>query len=181
MKSPSTSLPRAASASIPILLRSTWRKRRSPCCVTRQQTARASSSSAAAATRCSRATPGRDRGDQRGRPLQKVLPQLLLRDEVGRRPRLRHDRQERCARLRGHGENADRLYPQLHGAGLNKICGPCRKKHLKCSKQFDKINSQRVAFLRKSGCRNAARFFTAKGGRGQLHSQIVQQRCVSPD
>lgn len=28
---------------------------------------------------------GRDRGDQRGRPLQKVLPQLLLRDEVGRR------------------------------------------------------------------------------------------------
>ena len=42
---------------------------------------------------------GRDRGDQRGRPLQKVLPQLLLRDEVGRRARLRHDCQERCARL----------------------------------------------------------------------------------
>lgn len=71
---------------------------------------------------------GRDRGDQRGRPLQKVLPQLLLRDEVGRRPRLRHDRQERCARLRGHGENADRLYPQLHGAGLNKNLWPVPQK-----------------------------------------------------
>ena len=53
---------------------------------------------------------------------------LLLRDEVGRRPRLRHDRQERCARLRGHGENADRLYPQLHGAGLNKNLRPVPQK-----------------------------------------------------
>lgn len=81
----------------------------------------------------------------------------------------------------GTAKNADRLYPQLHGAGLNKNLRPVPQKHLKCSKQFDKINSQRVAFLRKSGCRNAARFFTAKGGRGQLHIQIVQQRCVSPD
>lgn len=43
-------------------------------------------------------------------------------------PRLRHDRQERCARLRGHGENADRLYPQLHGAGLNKNLWPVPQK-----------------------------------------------------
>ncbi len=39
-----------------------------------------------------------------------------------------HDRQERCARLRGHGENADRLYPQLHGAGLNKNLRPVPQK-----------------------------------------------------
>ena len=26
-----------------------------------------------------------------------------------------------------------------------------------------------------------ASFFVEKGGRRQLHSQIVQQRCVSPD
>ena len=38
------------------------------------------------------------------------------------------DRQERCARLRGHGENADRLYPQLHGAGLNKNLRPVPQK-----------------------------------------------------
>ena len=62
------------------------------------------------------------------RPRPQGLPQLLLRDEVGRRPRLRHDRQERCARLRGHGENADCLYPQLHGAGLNKNLQPVPQK-----------------------------------------------------
>ena len=32
-----------------------------------------------------------------------------------------------------------------------------------------------MAFLRKSGCRNAARCFA------EFHRQIVQQKCVSPD
>ena len=55
-----------------------------------------------AALEIRRVDRGRDRGDQRGRPLQKVLPQLLLRHEVGRRARLRPRRQQRQAR---HREN----------------------------------------------------------------------------
>ena len=37
------------------------------------------------------------------------------------------------------------------------------KKHLKSTAESAIINTQRVAFLRKSGCRNAARLFAEMG------------------
>ena len=53
----------------------------------------------------------------------------------------------------------------------------CTERPLHFSLTSNTINKQRVAFLRKSGCRNAARFFCECV---KLHQQIVRQKCVSP-
>ena len=53
----------------------------------------------------------------------------------------------------------------------------CTERPLHFSLASTTINKQRVAFLRKSGCRNAARYFCECV---KLHQQIVRQKCVSP-
>ena len=53
----------------------------------------------------------------------------------------------------------------------------CTERPLHFSLASTTINRQRVAFLRKSGCRNAARYFCECV---KLHQQIVRQKCVSP-
>ena len=53
----------------------------------------------------------------------------------------------------------------------------CTERPLHFSLASTTINRQRVAFLRKSGCRNAARYFCECV---TLHQQIVRQKCVSP-
>ena len=59
----------------------------------------------------------------------------------------------------------------------NRKANKIKKKHLKFPPESAIMNLQRVAFLRKSGCRNAARFLRKWG---KVHKQIVQQKCVSP-